>query len=69
MGEAGAEITATPGNAVMFVEVAYNYQPIVPLSTLEDKEITYTASFNVRDNRDLSQVYPGTPPALVASCD
>lgn len=68
MGEAGAEITATPGNAVMFVEVAYNYQPLGPLSTLEGEEITYTASFNVRDSRDLTQIYQTDPPAVVASC-
>lgn len=69
MGETGSEITATPGNAVMFVEFSYNYQPLVPLSTLEGKEITYTASFNVRDSRDLDNgIWQTDPPAVVASC-
>ena len=71
MGRPGAEIFATSGNAVMFVEVAYDYQPIVPLSMLEDQEIVYTASFNVRDNRDLQGgVHPGgMPVALRSLCD
>jgi len=70
MGEPGAEITASgPDEAVMFVEVAYDYQPLGPISTLEGKEITYTASFNVRDNRDLSQIHPDTPVGVTASCD
>ena len=71
MGRPGAEIFATSGNAVMFVEVAYDYQPIVPLSMLEDQEIVYTASFNVRDNRDRQGgVHPGgMPVALRSLCD
>ena len=71
MGRSGEEIFATPGNAVMFVEVAYDYQPIVPLSTLEDQEIVYTASFNVRDSRDLfGGVHAGgMPEALRSLCD
>jgi hypothetical protein len=70
MGEPGAEITASGADeAVMFVEVAYDYQPLGPLSTLEGKEITYTASFNVRDNRDLSQIHPDNPVGVTASCD
>lgn len=70
MGPAGAEIKATPGNAVMFVEVSYNYQPITPISALEGKEINYTASFNVRDVRDLTKIYQKDPsdPDPVASC-
>jgi hypothetical protein len=48
MGSAGNQITAQPGNAVMVVEVSYNYQPIIPNSFLEDREIRYESSFNVR---------------------
>ena len=71
MGRPGAEIFATSGNAVMFVEVAYDYQPIVPLSALENQEIVYTASFNVRDSRDLfGGVHSGgMPVALRSLCD
>lgn len=68
MGRPGAEIFATPGNAVMFVEVAYDYQPIVPISMLENQEIVYTASFNVRDSRDLpGGVYSGGMPVALRS--
>lgn len=69
MGEPGQEIQASPGTAVMFVEVAYDYQPLSGISGLEGKTMIYTAAFNVRDVRDLSQVYQTDPPADVAACD
>ncbi len=68
MGETGKEITATSGNAVMFVEVAFDYDSISPLSVADGKQITYTAAFNVRDNRDLTQLYQTNPASPVASC-
>ena len=74
MGEPGRYITASPGTAVMFVEVAYDYEPLTPITVFEDKRITYTAAFNVRDNRDLSGgpksngLYPGTAGSPVARC-
>jgi hypothetical protein len=69
MGEAGQEITATPGNAVMFVEVQYEYQPMTVFSDMAGRTISYTAAFNVRDVRDLTQVYNTTPAEPVADCD
>lgn len=54
MGVPGRLITATPGNAVMFVEVAYDYESITPINMFDGKVITYTAAFNVRDARDLT---------------
>lgn len=54
MGEPGREITASPGTAVMFVEVAYRYEALTPFNLFEGRQITYTAAFNIRDNRDLS---------------
>ena len=68
MGETGKEITATTGNAVMFVEVVIDYDPIGPLSVAEGEVITYTAAFNVRDSRDLTQVYQTNPASPVATC-
>lgn len=53
MGRAGREITAPPGDAVMFVEVAYDYDALTPFTIFDGREITYTAAFNVRDPRDL----------------
>ncbi|MCU0948154.1 MAG: pilus assembly protein [Porphyrobacter sp.] len=54
MGPANNRITAAAGTAVMFVEVAYDYQPLTPFSAFGNREIRYTAAFNIRDNRDLS---------------
>ena len=52
MGPAGQQITAQPGTAVMVVEVVYNYQPIIPNSFLEGRQIRYESSFNVRQRTD-----------------
>ncbi len=68
MGKAGQRITAGAGDAVMFVEVAYRYQAISALSPFDGRLIVYTGSYNVRDARDLTQVYQTTPAATVASC-
>ena len=57
MGPEGAEIIAFPGEAVMFVEVAYEYQPLISTHFSSMSTIVATAAFNVRDNRDLSQIY------------
>jgi Flp pilus assembly protein TadG len=65
MGEPGRYITAAQGTAVMFVEVSYDYQSLTPFDMFEGNTITYTAAFNIRDNRDLTQLYAGGP---VANC-
>ena len=36
----------------MLVEVAYNYQPIIPNSFLAGRQITYVSAFNVRQRND-----------------
>jgi len=65
MGRSGRRITASSGTAVMFVEVAYNFQSITPINLFNNQQMVYTAAFNVRDNRDLNSLYAGGP---VASC-
>lgn len=70
MGPPGEEIIAFEGEAVMFVEVRYKYQPLVgPIFTHAD-ELTATSAFNVRNNRDLTQVYQRDPdnPDPVSDC-
>ena len=57
MGPAGAEITAEPGEAVIYVEVSYDYQPLISGYFSPATELRSTAAFNVRDSRDLSQIY------------
>ncbi|HEU4969582.1 histidine kinase [Sphingomonas sp.] len=58
MGPAGKEVKAPPGAAVMFVEINYQYQPIIGAWLIGSPRITYTASYVVRDKRDLDQTYP-----------
>jgi Flp pilus assembly protein TadG len=65
MGEPGRYITASPGTAVMFVEVSYDFDSFTPINLFEGQTITYTAAYNVRDNRDLTRIHPGGP---VARC-
>ena len=45
-------ISAQAGAAVMLVDVAYNYQPVIPNSFLSGRQITYTSAFNVRQRTD-----------------
>lgn len=68
MGESGKEITASPGTAVMFVEVSYTYEALTPFDFLDGEEIRYTAAFNIRDARDLTQLYPSATGQASASC-
>ena len=68
MGPAGHEVTAIDGDAVIFVEISYDYQPLVTDKFIQDRNIKAVASFNVRDSRDLSQIYQYSPAAPVASC-
>ena len=39
------------------------------LDWLDGEEISYTAAFNVRDNRDLTRLYQTNPPTPVARCN
>lgn len=59
MGKPGRELTASNGTAVMFVEVAYDYDSLTPFDLFDGRVISYTAAYNVRDSRDLTQIYPG----------
>lgn len=71
MGPAGEEVSAAPGDAVIFVEIEYAYQPLVSARFVPDAIIRTTATFNVRDDRDLSQIYQRDPasPDPIASCN
>ncbi|HMO74808.1 MAG TPA: hypothetical protein PKD99_12570 [Sphingopyxis sp.] len=68
MGPAGREVTAASGTAVMFVEVTYRYRPMLFGSWLGERTIRSTAAFNIREARDLTQVYNPAPAATVSSC-
>lgn len=70
MGPVGEEVMAQRGEAVIFVEVSYDYQPLVAGFFGDDRIITSTSAYTVRDSRDLTQIYQrdaGSPDAI-ASC-
>lgn len=68
MGPTGRKVTASTGTAVMFVEVVYQYQPLLYGSWLGPQTIRATAAFNIREARDLSQVFNTGPTATVSAC-
>jgi Flp pilus assembly protein TadG len=61
MGPAGNQVTAPSGEAVIFVEVAYDYQPLISSRFIGATTITSIASYSVRDKRDLTQIYQLDP--------
>ena len=72
MGDPGALVNAPAGSGVVFVEINYNYKPLISNYLVgTTSRIHYIASFIVRDNRDFSQMYnPTTTPAtLPSTCD
>ncbi len=73
MGPAGKELQAEAGQAVIFVEIQYDYQPIIgnefAMRTINASTITSTAAFNVRGSRDLTGLFQTSPAAPVRSCN
>lgn len=71
MGDAGAVVTAPPDSGVMFVEINYDYQPVIGSSWIPDgfMLLHYNASFIVRDKRVFSQIYNPAPAATRYTCD
>jgi hypothetical protein len=71
MGPKGEEIIAIDDEAVMFVEVVMDYKPLVGELFAGIDQLRATAAFNVRENRDLSQIYQrdAAKPDPVSSCD
>ncbi|MDG2002291.1 MAG: hypothetical protein P8J20_03075, partial [Novosphingobium sp.] len=70
MGPAGQEVFAFKDEAVMFVELAYDYQPLVSSRFVGNPTIVAISSFTVRADRDLSEIYQrdtGSPDP-VAEC-
>lgn len=71
MGPVGEEVFALKGEAVMFVEISYEYQPIVTDAFLDSREIKASSAFTVRADRDLSQIFQRDPnnPDDIARCE
>ncbi len=73
MGPVGEEVTAVPGDAVIFVEVTYDYQPLISNKFFGQTTMKAVESFTVRVSRDLSgagifQRVPASPDP-VAACN
>ena len=70
MGPINEEVSAEPGDAVIFVEINYTYQPLISKQFLGSLDIYAIASFTVRDSRDLTQIYQRSPasPDPVQTC-
>ena len=68
MGPAGRQVSASTGTAVMFVEIVYDYRPMLYGKWLGAKRIRSTAAFNIREARDLTQVYNPSPSVTASTC-
>lgn len=54
IGPVGRQVTSVPsGTAIMYVEVAYNYKPLISSRLIPTTTLTDTAAMVVRDQRDL----------------
>jgi len=60
IGPASNQIAASTGTIVMFVEVVYDYQPIIPVNYFSPTTIRATAAFNVRQRAPVSDKDPIT---------
>lgn len=56
MGRLGNRIVSAPDTAVMFVEVTYDYRPLISGDLLGSSRIRYESAFNVRErtNQDIT---------------
>ena len=68
MGPADNQIAAAAGTAVMFVEITYQYQPLVANRLLGARTMKYTSAFNVRQRTDQTLKRVGVATADLASC-
>src|SRR3546814_15437738 len=67
MGPAGHEVTAPRGGAVIFVEVAYTYQPLISSKVVPNVNMTEIAAMPVRDQRSLT-LPTNTEKATISTC-
>ena len=56
MGVTGSQVQAQTDSAVMFVEIAYRYEPLFSMGSLNNRDIVETASFVIRGARDLNNI-------------
>lgn len=68
MGPAGRQITAPEGGATMFVELYYEYQPLISSRLAPSGTMIEIGAMPVRDRRDLTQIY-NTEGAQASTCN
>lgn len=61
IGPAGRKVTAPDNGATMFVEVYYQYTPLVKTSLSPSTTMTEFASMMVRDRRDMTKIVNDAP--------
>ena len=70
MGDTGSMVSAPSGAGVMFVEVNYQYTPIVGAWLVgSPPPMRYVASFIVRDRRIFTQIYNPSPTSVASKCN
>jgi hypothetical protein len=70
MGLPGSKVVAPTGSGVIFVEINYDYQPLISNYFLGEKRLHFIASYLVRDKRDFAKgVTNPAPAAPIMSCD
>lgn len=57
MGPTGRQVTAPTGGGVIYVEIAYDYKPIISARMVPATTIREVAAMTVRDQRDFGGVY------------
>lgn len=57
VGPNGMKVTAPDDGGTMFVEVFYEYQPIIKTSLSPSTTMTEVASMMIRDRRDMTEIY------------
>lgn len=67
MGPATRQVTAPDDGATMFVEVYYEYRPLVSSRLVPTSTMVETATMMVRDRRDRTQIY-NSENATASSC-
>ena len=68
IGPTGSQVPALPNDAVMFVELQYDYQPLISTTFVGTPILKSIASYTVRSSRDLSQVYQTSPASPKMTC-
>lgn len=69
MGDSGRMVTAPAGYGLIFVEVNYQYQPIVSGWLAKPFRMHYVASMIVRNARDFRQIYNPLTSATPSTCN